>query len=381
MTVSEIPYWIGLTQLKGWSTEKINRLIVSILHDNKMSFEEFFDLTVSEWNGKFSLQGKDIEGLFYLKKEIPNYSFLAEELLSQGFEVITINSEEYSPTLKNNLKLKHTPPVLYIKGNKQILKEKSIAIVGSRDASDISLQFTDNIAKMASQQFKVVVSGFAKGVDRQALESAIKYTGQSIIVLPQGVITFASGIRQYYQEIVRGDLLVLSTFFPKAPWSVQLAMARNPTIYGLADEIYVAQSDDKGGTWAGVSDGLRKGRTIYVRYSEPDEENANIKLIQKGAIAVDFDGKLIEEAAQSDTIPDKDEELKARIYELIKDKELTSDEIRKITNPDWSRQKMTNFLKSLKDIETIRSKPLKFIYRSKENPQLFVNEQKEKYEE
>ncbi len=52
--------------------------------------------------------------------------------------------------------------------------------------------------------------------------------------------------------------MVLSTFPPKAGWSSGLAMARNPIIYGLANEIYVAESSDKGGTWSGVIDGLKK---------------------------------------------------------------------------------------------------------------------------
>ena len=60
------------------------------------------------------------------------------------------------------------------------MQEQSIAIVGSWAASEIALNFTDNIAKNASKDYKVVVSGFAKGVDKQALDSAIKYKGQSI---------------------------------------------------------------------------------------------------------------------------------------------------------------------------------------------------------
>ena len=170
------------------------------------------------------------------------------------------------------------------------MHEKSIAIVGSRNASEKSLEFTDNIAKLASKEYKVVVSGFAKGVDKQALDSAIKYKGQSIIVLPQGIMTFGSGFKKYYKQIVDGDVLVLSTFFPKAPWKAELAMARNPIIYGLADEIYVAESSEKGGTWSGVVDGLRKNRKIFVRKPDPAENNANNLLIQKGAIAVDFNG-------------------------------------------------------------------------------------------
>ena len=180
------------------------------------------------------------------------------------------------------------------------MHEKSIAIVGSRDASDTAITFTDNIAKLASKEYKVVVSGFARGVDKQALDSAIACKGQSIIVLPQGIMTFESGFKTYYKQIIDGHVLVLSTFPPKAGWSKELAMARNPIIYGLASEIYVAESkpsknrqgqETKGGTYAGVMDGLKKGRTIYVRNPAAQEKNDNLFLIQQGAVAIELDGK------------------------------------------------------------------------------------------
>ena len=116
----------------------------------------------------------------------------------------------------------------------------------------------------------MIVSGFAKGVDQTALEAALEVHGHSIIVLPQGILTFKSGFRKYQSQIDAGDLLVLSTYPPKARWSVGLAMGRNVYIYGLAKKIYVAESDSKGGTWNGVQDGLRKGRTIYVRQPRTD---------------------------------------------------------------------------------------------------------------
>lgn len=290
-TNSETPYWIALTQIPRWGNAKIDTLLDTIFQKKKITLEEFFTLSEKEWREKYKLSPTDCVNLQAAKRELPNYAFLLEDLLSQGFEIIPITSLDYSSTLKENLKTTHAPPLLYIKGNKKILQENSIAVVGSRDASEIALRFTDTIARLASQQYKVVVSGFAKGVDKQALDSSLKYKGHSIIVLPQGIMTFGSGIKKYYSQIVEGDVLVLSTFFPKAPWSAQLAMARNPIIYGLAKEIYVAESQNKGGTWAGVIDGLRKGRTIYVRNPEPNETNANKLLIEKGAIGVNFDGQ------------------------------------------------------------------------------------------
>jgi len=298
ITKSEFPYLIALTQIPRWGNAKVNGLLSTIFQKEKVSLEDFFNLSASEWKTDYGLTEKEIFDLQTEKNELPNNAFLVEDMLNQGYEIIPITSPDYSRSLKENLKSTYSPPLLYVKGDKQMLTEKSIAIVGSRDASEISLQFTDNIAKLASKQFKVIVSGFAKGVDKQALDSAIKHIGRSIIVLPQGIMTFSTGFKKYYQQIVGGNVLVLSTFHPKVPWRVELAMARNPIIYGLADEIYVAESSEKGGTWSGVIDGLRKGRTIFVRKPEPDEKNANELLIQKGAIPVDFDGNILEHEAR-----------------------------------------------------------------------------------
>jgi len=364
MKKEEATYWISLAHLPGWRYLKINNLIIKFYHESKISIEEFFQLDENTWRNHYQLDEKDISDLRQAKSELASNAFLAESLFSQGFEIIPITSPEYSKTLKTNLKPAHAPAVLYVKGNKKILEEKSIAIVGSRDASENALKFTDNIAKLASEEFKVVVSGFARGVDKQALDSAIKYKGQSIIVLPQGIMTFSSGFKNYYKQIIDGDVLVLSSFFPKAPWKAELAMARNPIIYGLADEIYVAESAEKGGTWSGVVDGLRKGRKIFVRKPEPNEKNANNLLIQKGAIPVDFDG--FELPKKYDTTntekvsivqePTDNESLEAKVREALRGRPLSAEELRKKLNLTWTTQKINIYLKKLDFIEEVKVK-------------------------
>jgi len=292
--IQDIAYWMALAHLPRWRTEKINSLIVEIIHNRKLSFAEFFELSEDDWKNEFQFSAKESADLLNAGSTLPELSLMAEALWQEEFEIIPINSPEYSETLKKNLKLRQSPPLLYIKGNKQLLNESSVAIVGSRDASEIALQFTEVVARKCVEDYRVVVSGFAKGVDKLALEATLKYNGRSIIVLPQGIMTFR-GFREYHSQIVEGDVLILSTYFPKSPWSVGLAMGRNIYIYGLADEIYVAESGPKGGTWSGVMDGLRKERKIYVRKAGPDEKNANNKLLSKGAVPVDSEGNCIDE--------------------------------------------------------------------------------------
>lgn len=357
----ELTYWVALAHTQKMWTAKKNEIIAFCFQQGK-SIIDFFS---SDRFLGMNLTPQEAELLQQTKSELANYAFMVEELLDQGFDIIPVTSQEYSPTLKSNLKYS-SPIVLYTKGNKQILHEKSIAIVGSRNANENSLKFTDNVAKKASMEYKVVVSGFAKGVDKQALDSALTYKGQSIIVLPQGITTFSSGIKKYYKQIVGGDVLVLSTFHPKLPWSVDLAMARNSIIYGLASEIYAAQSDDKGGTWSGVTEGLKKGRKVYVRVPEKKEKCANQILISMGAVPVDIEGndtttiqtiqnENIESNITIPITPVIDDGIEDRIYDFLSQGTYSSKQIIDGLNlSNYSIQKITSILSKMKNINKIK---------------------------
>ena len=352
----ELTYWVALTHTpKIWTSRK-NEMIVHCFNQGK-TIIDFFE---SDNFLGMDLKQEELSLLNQTKSELGNDAFLVEELLNQGYEIIPVTSKDYSPTLKANLKY-NAPLILYVKGNKQILQEQSIAIVGSRNANEKSLQFTDNVAKKASSEYKVVVSGFAKGVDKQALDSALSYKGQSIIVLPQGITTFASGMKKYYKQIIEGDVLVLSTFHPKSPWSVELAMARNSIIYGLASEIYAAQSDDKGGTWSGVCEGLKKGRTIFVRMPEKGEKCANQTLISMGAEAVDINGNLIPKTVEyelfENVYPVVAESpapygLDDRITELLNKGEYTAKQVVELLHlSEFNSQKMSQKLSKIQGVQ------------------------------
>lgn len=293
MNNNELTYWLTFTHVIGISNRRKNEIISNFI--NNYNIIEFYNLKENELVNACNLNSDEAKLIKESHNSLSNNSFLVEDLLNQGFELIPIISKKYPKTLKKNLKMKLSPNMLYIKGDIGLFDFDSVAIVGSRTASQNSLDFTDNIAKNCYENNQVVVSGFAKGVDKQALDSILNYGGKSIIVLPQGITTFSSSFKKYYKQLIDGDILLLSTFHPNMPWSIQNAMARNPIIYGLTNKIYVAESNDSGGTWFGVLDGLKKNREIYIRYSDENEKNANRQLIQKGGIPVNMQGDVLDD--------------------------------------------------------------------------------------
>lgn len=283
--------WMAFAHAKDFSNRRKMEFLIEVIFDGENIGEAMKRIKLGDKLG-FDFSEKEWLGIREASEEIPNYSFLAEKLVDQGIEIVPIMEKyAYPRFLKENLK-KDAPVLIYTKGNADLLNRYSIAIVGSRNCSEKSLAFTDALAKKAVASNVVIVSGFAKGIDKQALDSALNHKGQSIIVLPQGIGTYQA--KTYYQALVRGDVLVISTYHPQAPWSVGLAMDRNKIIYGLAKAIYAAESGDSGGTWEGVINGLKRGLKVYVRLASPEEKNANNLLIRKGAIPTDESGNVIE---------------------------------------------------------------------------------------
>lgn len=80
-------------------------------------------------------------------------------------EEIKYGDRDYPMRLRN---IKKPPEQIYVIGNKEILNDKGIAIVGSRNCTSEGLKnarlFSANIAKAGI----IVVSGMAKGIDAAA---------------------------------------------------------------------------------------------------------------------------------------------------------------------------------------------------------------------
>lgn len=80
-------------------------------------------------------------------------------------EEIKFDDNDYPMRLRN---IKKPPKQIYVIGNKEILNDKGIAIVGSRDCTHEGLKnarlFSANIAKEGF----TVISGMAKGIDAAA---------------------------------------------------------------------------------------------------------------------------------------------------------------------------------------------------------------------
>ena len=109
-----------------------------------------------------------------------------EYMIKHNVDIISIQDDEYPQLLKNI----YDPPVsLYIIGNKQILNNDAISIIGCRDCSPYGSNVAKELAYNISKQKINIVSGLAKGIDSMAHKGVVLAKEKTIAVLGNGLDT------------------------------------------------------------------------------------------------------------------------------------------------------------------------------------------------
>lgn len=194
-------------------------------------------------------------------------------------DAITIIDKDYPEKL---LYLKNPPIVLFYKGNKKLLNENIVGIVGSRNPCDYAKRITSIIANKLSNKY-CIVSGLAKGIDTIAHLSSLK--NKTIAVLGSGIdYIYPSENKLLYEDMCKNQLIISEYPDKVKPYAYHFPF-RNRIIAALASEIYVTQASLKSGTLITVNEALNLGKEIYALPYNIDDINGigTNHLISEGA--------------------------------------------------------------------------------------------------
>lgn len=198
-----------------------------------------------------------------------------------GLWILIRADSDYPSRLKKHLQA-DSPPVLFGCGNRRLLDEGGIAIIGSRHASPEDLAFTTILGTKAALQGLSVISGGARGVDETAMLGALGREGTAVGVLSDSLLRVATSAR-FRPSLLNGNLALISPFNPEAGFDVGNAMGRNKYIYCLADKAVVIAADkEQGGTWSGAVENLRHGWTPLWIKPHSDPASGNAELVRRG---------------------------------------------------------------------------------------------------
>ena len=220
------------------------------------------------------------ERIIELLKRGHSLALAMEKWQRAGLWVVTRSDSEYPKQLKQRLKT-DCPPVLFGCGNKALLNTGGLAVVGSRNASDPDLAFTDQVGAKAAAENIAIISGGARGVDETVMIGAMRQGGMVVGVMADRLLRAATSSK-WRKGLMEGHVVLVSPFYPEAGFNVGNAMARNKYIYCLADSSLVIHSGKKGGTLSGAQENLKKSWVPLWIKQTTDKDAANADLVAKG---------------------------------------------------------------------------------------------------
>jgi predicted Rossmann fold nucleotide-binding protein DprA/Smf involved in DNA uptake len=218
-----------------------------------------------------------------------------ERWLRSGLWVMTRSDPDYPRRLKQRLG-GDSPAVLFGCGNRALLNNGGLAVVGSRNVKDADLAYSSRLGALASNAEVTVVSGGARGVDETAMLGALSAEGAAVGVLSDSLLRACSAAK-YRKYLLKNSLVLVSPFNPEAGFNAGNAMQRNKYIYCLADAVLAVHSGKTGGTWSGAQEDLRKGWVpLWVKPTD-DPDAGNTELIAAGALEAPASIEAVEIAA------------------------------------------------------------------------------------
>lgn len=217
----------------------------------------------------------------HLEPEVRNdVKSKAHKMRQDGVGVVVFTASDFPSSLV--VDQRPVAPIIFYRGNKDLLYRDGIGMCGSRHVSARGLDAASRCGSLATQKGLTVVSGYAAGVDTATHLAALREEGTTVIVLAEGMDHFRVK-RTFAGDFDWNRIVVLSQFAPAQPWRAHAAMARNGIIYGLPKALLVVEAGEKGGTLAAGEGALRLGRPVIAVEFGDETPTGNRILIEKGA--------------------------------------------------------------------------------------------------
>lgn len=166
--------------------------------------------------------------------------------------------------------------------------DKVVAIVGARNALEVSRDIAYSLAKMVARRGGVVVSGGANGVDAAAHLGAIDGGGRTWAVLGCGAPHLTPTGRKLddperFTRILRSGGCIIRPFPEDTVASRPNFLSRNRITVALAQLVIVIQAKIKSGSWSTATKTREMKRELWVVPGFGDEFFASWELIREGA--------------------------------------------------------------------------------------------------
>jgi len=228
------------------------------------------------------IQERQISMLFSSKDTHSRGEKELERLTALGGVALSFEDAGYPPLLRE---LVDPPPVLYVLGQADFLKNPAVAVVGSRAATSYGRRTAFSLSRKLAALSVTVVSGLALGVDAESHLGALSAQGSTVAVLGCGLdVVYPRQNQSLYAKIVQEGALVSEYPLGTRPDAFRFP-ARNRIIAGLCQGVIVVEAAKRSGSLITAQMALDCGREVFAVPGQVDSSKSEGThwLLQQGA--------------------------------------------------------------------------------------------------
>lgn len=253
MPDDDIYLWVGLSLIPGLGDASYRKLLGALGGPKEIYAASYAALSsVVDRNVADQIRrGADRDGL----------SPLAAWLDNPENHVITLADADYPQAL---LQIPDPPPLLYLKGRRELLNRPALAVVGSRNATPQGLTNAESFSRSLSDNGLCIVSGLATGIDAAAHRGGLGGAASSIAVVGTGLdIVYPSSNHLLAHELAQHGALI-SEFPLGTQGKAHNFPRRNRIICGLALGCLVVEAAIRSGSLITARLAAEQGREVFA---------------------------------------------------------------------------------------------------------------------
>ena len=195
------------------------------------------------------------------------------------------------------LQIDDAPILLGYRGNKSLLNDPQIAVVGSRHASKAGKAIAEDFAHFLSDKGMTVTSGLALGIDAAAHRGGLQGLGKTVAVVATGLDRiYPASNKALGQQIVDEGVMISEFALGSKPVSYHFPK-RNRIISGLSYGTLVVEAALKSGSLITARTAMEQGREVFAvpgSIHNPQAKGCH-QLIKQGAKLVESGQDILEE--------------------------------------------------------------------------------------
>jgi DNA processing protein len=220
-----------------------------------------------------------------------------------GATLLTVLDDAYPANLRL---IPNLPPFLFMLGGPITQADAySVAVVGTRDATEQGLERAAQMARKLVEKNVTVVSGLAKGIDTAALDATIAAGGRTIGVIGTGITKSYPRENSDLQRQVAEHGAVVSQFWPSSGPATWTFPRRNVVMSGVSQGTVVIEASSTSGAKMQARLALEHGKLVFLVSSlVMKEEWAQKYVATRGATVVERAEEVIAKLAQPSRVHD-----------------------------------------------------------------------------